>query len=507
MNVENNVEIDKSLDLTNEAELKEKLETEYKKYLEDKYGVNLDNVEIQEKSDNELKFSYSKDIKKEIQDFYDLEKILTKMCQMVLPLDQPTFEYISPIEKEARKKEYEEFEKLLRYQITEVKKSFQKNATYRNDHTIMKIIELLENEEFDYKKDINLPKLQEIVLNYSAELSGRATNLLAHAEFKNIIVKKSNYFVEGSYCYNLVTQKILAIALSKLDSYADILGKEIVGNNKKLHEQNRRTVYIYTHDLIRYLDMDQSNASKALDQFEKDLKSLETLFLKEPDGSHVYIDTGNYFDDAKGVNISTGRTPKTMLKLTNMIGVSFTDEFLSYVTNLKDRYTQYSIGNIIKLKSKYSLRFYEIAKRYLGLWEITLPLDRLYFMLGIKSPSSFKVFHSKILKPSIQDIFDNTPDITVKYELIKIGRSYGAITLRIYEGKHTQTESDIIDYEREQAKRKGIKNIEDNPLQSIEAEESKKLTQAMEEFSKYKKLSNMEKILTNLEEIEKKQPR
>ena len=190
-----------------------------------------------------------------------------------------------------------------------------------------------------------------------------------------------------------------------------------------------------------------------------------------------------------------------------MIGVSFTDEFLSYVTNLKDRYTQYSIGNIIKLKSKYSLRFYEIAKRYLGLWEITLPLDRLYFMLGIKSPSSFKVFHSKILKPSIQDIFDNTPDITVKYELIKIGRSYGAITLRIYEGKHTQTESDIIDYEREQAKRKGIKNIEDNPLQSIEAEESKKLAQAMEEFSKYKKLSNMEKILTNLEEIEKKQPR
>lgn len=480
-----------------EALLQEKIQNEYKSYLEKKYGVTLSEdvlqkVELDRKKTDDIKYSYSKNIKEEIDNFYDLGKILDKMNRIVIPVDLPTFDQLSDDVKSAYEQEFLDHEKLLKLQIEEVKKSFAKNASYRNDHTIMKIIELLENEDFDFRKDVNLKKIQEIILNYSADLSRRSTELLNYSEFKNITIFKSNFFIEAGYCYNLVTQKILAIALSKLESYADILGYEFEGKNKKIHEQNRRMVYIYTHDLVRYLGMDSSNASKALDQFEKDIKSLETLFLREANGDHVYIDTGNYFDDAKGVNISTGRTPRTMLKLTNMIGISFTDDFLAYVTNLKSNYTSYSISAINDFTSKYSLRLYEIAKRYLGIHKVVIPLDKMYFMLDLSSDPSFKAFNSKIFKPAILDINKNS-DITVYYDFIKVGRKVSQVQLRIYEGKVSPAEAELIEFRKESANGKTLgKEDKANEITLSVANEFKEFTEK----------TSIEKLLTYLDTLE-----
>ena len=111
------------------------------------------------------------------------------------------------------------------------------------------------------------------------------------------------------------------------------------------------------------------------------------------------------------------------------------NDLAPYLLNLREKFLSYGLYNVLALRSKYSLRLYELLKSYLYLNNKTFKVDELkeLLMLGSsssKSYSEFKVFNRNILAKSISEINDIT-DIYIEYTTIKHIRSVVAIEFKI----------------------------------------------------------------------------
>ena len=110
------------------------------------------------------------------------------------------------------------------------------------------------------------------------------------------------------------------------------------------------------------------------------------------------------------------------------------NDLAPYLLNLREKFLSYGLYNVLALRSKYSLRLYELLKSYLYLNNKTFKVDELKELLMLdsssKSYSEFKVFNRNILAKSISEINDIT-DIYIEYTTIKQIRSVVAIEFKI----------------------------------------------------------------------------
>ena len=143
----------------------------------------------------------------------------------------------------------------------------------------------------------------------------------------------------------------------------------------------------------------------------------------------------------------------------------------SHLLQLRNNFTQYEVGNINKLKNFCSIRLYENLKRYLGLGQIDLKLDKLKGFLGIQDDEykKFSDFNRYIIAKSVKEINEKT-DILVEYENIKSGRSVTSIkfTMREKDTPHTENQlselGNIWGFDLEEFKIKT--KLDDVPLNS-----------------------------------------
>lgn len=102
----------------------------------------------------------------------------------------------------------------------------------------------------------------------------------------------------------------------------------------------------------------------------------------------------------------------------------FAPAVVPLITRLEEQFTSYELKKISGLKSKYSLRLYEILSSWKGVGKTpVIELERFRSMLGLgvsdyKGMSDFKKY---VLELAIKQINEHT-DITVKYEQHKKGR-------------------------------------------------------------------------------------
>lgn len=102
----------------------------------------------------------------------------------------------------------------------------------------------------------------------------------------------------------------------------------------------------------------------------------------------------------------------------------FAPAVVPLITRLEEQFTSYELKKISGLKSKYSLRLYEILSSWKGVGKTpVIELERFRSMLGLgvsdyKGMSDFKKY---VLELAIRQINEHT-DITVKYEQHKKGR-------------------------------------------------------------------------------------
>lgn len=103
---------------------------------------------------------------------------------------------------------------------------------------------------------------------------------------------------------------------------------------------------------------------------------------------------------------------------------SFDSKLKPYLLQLKNQFTSYRLSNILNLKSTYSIRLYELMKKWqhLGHWECSI--DELRGLLGAKSVKSYLVygnFKNRVLSPALVELNEKT-DIQINFVEIKKGR-------------------------------------------------------------------------------------
>lgn len=108
------------------------------------------------------------------------------------------------------------------------------------------------------------------------------------------------------------------------------------------------------------------------------------------------------------------------------------DPFLKpYLLELKKEFTSYKLENVIKLKSSYAIRIYELLKQYERLQKRTISINELRKAIGASDVyPAYGNFKQRILEPSLKEISKHT-DIDFDYEEIKVGRKVEKIIFKI----------------------------------------------------------------------------
>lgn len=99
------------------------------------------------------------------------------------------------------------------------------------------------------------------------------------------------------------------------------------------------------------------------------------------------------------------------------------DPFLRpFLLQLKREFTSYKLENVVKLKSSYAIRIYELLKQYEKIEERTFLLDDLRQMLGAEDIyPAYGNFKQRVLIPAQKELKKKT-DISFEIEEVKIGR-------------------------------------------------------------------------------------
>lgn len=118
-----------------------------------------------------------------------------------------------------------------------------------------------------------------------------------------------------------------------------------------------------------------------------------------------------------------------------MIQLRFAPDLKPYLLQLKTAFTSYKLSNILSLKSAYSIRLYELMKKWyhLGRWEC--PLKDLKGKIGIEANTykQYGHFKSRVLQPAVTEVNGKT-DLYITFKEIKKGRSIERIEFTI---RHT----------------------------------------------------------------------
>lgn len=108
--------------------------------------------------------------------------------------------------------------------------------------------------------------------------------------------------------------------------------------------------------------------------------------------------------------------------------VNIDKDLIPYIINLKKEFTRYQIENILRLRSSYSVRIYELLKQYenIGVRDIDVKDLREYLGIEKNQYKRFYDFERRALKPAEEEINEHT-DIIFTYVKLKKGRKIKTI--------------------------------------------------------------------------------
>jgi len=114
------------------------------------------------------------------------------------------------------------------------------------------------------------------------------------------------------------------------------------------------------------------------------------------------------------------------------VELCFHPDLKAYLLQLKRYFTQYQLRNVIRLRSIYGIRIYELLKQYETVGKRTFDLEELRHVLGI-DPDKYRLygdFKRKVLKSAQKEVNGKT-DLSFEFTEKKKGRKVAAITFTI----------------------------------------------------------------------------
>lgn len=205
---------------------------------------------------------------------------------------------------------------------------------------------------------------------------------------QKLLVYKSNYLVNASYKLSLNEQRIILLAISKLDSR---------------EQYSNRTVQIKSDEFCKRFSVKKSDFYNTINL------TLESLFnrvvrIRNDEIKHEFrfISSKKYYN-----NLS-------------YFEITFSDQIMGYIIDLKDNFSRYDLKHVVNFKNKHSVRIYEILNefRYKNIKKRVIKIEELKECLDLKNEYlRFNSFRQSVIDKAVNEINEHT-NISVKYNKI-----------------------------------------------------------------------------------------
>ncbi|OPA24201.1 initiator RepB protein [Bacillus cereus] len=239
-----------------------------------------------------------------------------------------------------------------------------------------------------------------------------AINQDLHIKETNII-SKSNTLIEANSRLNLVEQKILLCLASNI-------------------EPEDRDFKTYTFPIKKFHELLELNGATKYTELSKITKELLSKVIE--------IRTGDELIQISWLSSAIYNKNK------GTIDMRFDPLLKPFLLELSSKFTSYKLANVIKLKSTYAIRIYELLKQYEEIKERTISLENLRYYLGaLELYTKYANFKQRILIPSQEELNKKT-DISFQFEEIKLGRKVQKIRFIIKSKK--AKEADLVTFEQ-----------------------------------------------------------
>ena len=217
----------------------------------------------------------------------------------------------------------------------------------------------------------------------------------------DFVVTKANALVEASYRLSVSEQRIIAL-----------LASQIHPNDKDFKS------YRFKVSDLETLIAERSRTQKGL---YGQIKALTRGLI----GKVLQIQESNSLLQVAWLSKARYRAGEVEL--------GFAPELKPYLLQLKERFTSYKLLNVIKLRSRYSVRLYELCKQYEQYGQRSFELPELRKTLGIGDEEypKWKDFRVNVLDLAKRELPQKT-DIAFNYATRKQGRAVHWVDLKIW---------------------------------------------------------------------------
>ncbi|SFD03708.1 Initiator Replication protein [Bacillus sp. OV322] len=219
----------------------------------------------------------------------------------------------------------------------------------------------------------------------------------------NHLVTKSNMLIEANYKLGVLEQKIILCLASHITPA----------------DSDFKTYTLPIQEFTDLLNLKGKPKYTALRQITKDLmkKGFEVRIEKKV----IQVSWLSY--------VAYNETEGT-------IDIRFDPFLRPYLLQLKREFTSYKLENVVKLKSSYAIRIYELLKQYERLRERSFYLEDLRKMLGAEDIyPAYGNFKQRVLVPAQKELKAKT-DISFEIEEIRTGRRVDKIKFFITSGSN-----------------------------------------------------------------------
>lgn len=221
------------------------------------------------------------------------------------------------------------------------------------------------------------------------------------APLKNHVVFQHNNLIEARYTLNLQEKRIIFLLMSEINPNDHILKKH----------------YLKIEELIRLVGLKGQSAYSEIKRITLNLIKKE-LTVERVDKSEKlqtnWLSCAEYKDNE------------------GIVGLAINSHLRPFLLQLRGHYTILQREAVLKIKSVYGVRLYELLKQKETFRSRDFDLEDLRYFCGIDDStySRYVDFKRRVLEIAKREINDKT-DIRVEYEEIKHGRKVKGIRFKI----------------------------------------------------------------------------
>jgi len=217
---------------------------------------------------------------------------------------------------------------------------------------------------------------------------------------KDLVVTKANNLVEASYKLSVSEQRVIALLAAQVQP----------------QDEDFKPYRFKASDLQSLIESSNKDEHQRLKVLSRGLLK-RTLQIKKSTGWLMV----NWLSSAEYI-AGEGE-----------VELCFDPKLKPYMLQLKERFTTYKLLNVVKLRSRYSVRLYELLKQYEASGKRTFELSELRRKLSLTENeyATWKDFRVNVLTPASRELPKKT-DLRFSYTARKKGRAIYWLDFKIW---------------------------------------------------------------------------